>query len=286
MTRPARLVLPGLVALFLAHGSVARAEPKPGANAEQGAETPEQKRARALGLFDKSVMLYDSGRFAEAAALLEEAYATFPEPVLLYNLARAYQESGELAKSIDAYERFLAADPGVRDRGGIEQRIVTLREQLRAAERAKADAATPQPPTKPIETKAAVAPASASAPHDQGASHGASLVPWIVAGVGAVALGTGAVLGVVANSRHESAKDDPSATKAESLQRQADDARRERDARRGRRARPRRRDLGRHRPHVEPGRGERGHPDEARRRPGLGPLQPGFLADESFEVAA
>ena len=226
MTRPARLVLPGLVALVMTLGTAARAEPKPKANVERSAEKPDEKRARALELFDKSVVSYDSGRFAEAAALLEEAYATFPEPVLLYNLARAYQESGELAKSIDAYERFLAADPEVKDRGGIEQRIVALREQLRAAERAKADTATNQPQAKPNPTKApvaAVAPGSASAPHDPGTAQSASIAPWIVAGVGAAALGAGVVLGIVANSRHESAKDEPVAKKAASLQDQAED---------------------------------------------------------------
>jgi tetratricopeptide (TPR) repeat protein len=226
MTRPARLVLPGLVALVVGLGTVAHAEPTPAAKTAGSAETPEEKRARALGLFDKSVVLFDAGRFRDAAGLLEEAYATFPEPVLLYNLARAYQESGELAKSIDAYERFLAADPDVKDRGGIEQRIVTLREQLRAAERAKAEETVRPPVQKPAEAKTVAAPAaatSASAPSDRTTAHGASSVPWIVAGAGVVVLGTGVALGVVANSRHESAKDEPVAKKASDLQNEAED---------------------------------------------------------------
>src|SRR5262245_17845335 len=214
MTRPARLALPGLVALGVALGSVAHAEPKAETKASASAETPDQKRARALELFDKSVALFDAGRFGDAATLLEEAYATFPEPVLLYNLARAYQESGELAKSIDAYERFLAADPEVKDRPGIEQRIVTLREQLRATETGANTQVLPPPILASQSTHESKSSpngaATASVRSDQTATPRPSFVPWIIAGAGAVTIGVGAALGGMASARHASAVDEPS----------------------------------------------------------------------------
>ena len=106
------------------------------ANAQDGA------RERAAELFEASAEAYRTGGFAEAARLLEEAYALHPLPVILYNLARAYESDGEYARAIQAYERYLADDPDASDRGAIERRIETLRAQVALAEEA---AASPAP---------------------------------------------------------------------------------------------------------------------------------------------
>src|SRR5262245_34799172 len=66
-------------------------------------------KARALELFAHSEQRYQSGDFAESARLLEQAYEIFPEPVLLYNLARAREQAGEIERAIAAYEKYLAA---------------------------------------------------------------------------------------------------------------------------------------------------------------------------------
>jgi tetratricopeptide (TPR) repeat protein len=223
MTRPDRRILPGVLALVVALPLPVHAQPKTRVGTDSVASDSNEERARALELFDKSVVLYESGRFREAATLLEEAYATFPEAVLLYNLARAYQESGELAKAIDAYERFLAADPEVKDREGIEQRVVTLRDQLHGAERqTEPRAATPSPPavTKTPKPVNDVHPASAAKDEGGGAR---SVVPWVVAGTGVVALGTGVALGIVAKGHHADAEKEESAVKAQSEQESAED---------------------------------------------------------------
>ncbi|HEY4117052.1 MAG TPA: hypothetical protein VGM56_04330 [Byssovorax sp.] len=151
-----------------------------------------QHDPRAVELFKQSAARYRDGRFAEAAALLREAYAREPEPLLLFNLGRACEGMGDAPCAIDAYTRYLAAKAPA-DRGAIESRVATLKRQVeekelleqRAAEAAAR--ATPSPAT----------PARAS------------VAPWIVAGVGGVGLAVALGLGIAASEEHQSALDDP-----------------------------------------------------------------------------
>jgi tetratricopeptide (TPR) repeat protein len=154
------------------------------------AEEPGSVEAQALDLFDKSEASYQKGRFAEAARYLRDAYALRPEPVLLYNLARAYEGMGELEHAAHAYEDFLAAEPNAKDRASIETRVATLHNQI--AERDAAQRRASAPPPKKV-----------------------SPVPWIVAGAGAVGIGVGAVLAVSSANRHRDAIADTAQTIAE-----------------------------------------------------------------------
>src|SRR5262249_34023367 len=101
------------------------------AAARAGAD-PAADKARALELFKTSDAAYKAGEFEKAAELLEQAYALYPEPILLYNRARALDGMGATQKAIDAYEKYLASAPDVTDRGAIERRIATMREKLAA----------------------------------------------------------------------------------------------------------------------------------------------------------
>ncbi len=161
-----------------------------------GAPTAEA-RAQAGDLFGKSATAYRAGDFKQAAELLERAYALDPQPVLLYNLARAREGLGELDAAITTYERFLAEDPTTRDRGAIEQRLVTLKRQRdeREAllrERAAAQQKSERAPERPVDE-----------PRKR------TVFPYVVAGAGVVGLGVGAVLGLSAVSANGDAKDEP-----------------------------------------------------------------------------
>src|SRR5262245_35384060 len=79
---------------------------------------------RAIELFRKSEVEYKAGRFAEAAALLKEAYAIYPEPTLLYNLARALEGLGDLEGAVAAYDRYLGESREVADAAAIRRRLV------------------------------------------------------------------------------------------------------------------------------------------------------------------
>src|ERR1051325_4270270 len=101
-------------------------------------------KQEARDLAAKSAVAYKQGKFEEAATLLRDAYARYPEPNLLYNLARALEGLGDRQGAIDAYERYLDSKAQIEDRPGIERRVTTLKAELeeqRKAEAAKAEAA-------------------------------------------------------------------------------------------------------------------------------------------------
>lgn len=163
-------------------------------------------RARARQLFAESADHYQNGRFEQAVALLQQAYELAAEPVLLYNLGRAYESNGQLEEAITAYEQYLKDETEIADRGAIERRIATLRQQLadrealaREAEQARAErdrAAADKPPE----------------------GSGPSPIPWIVAGVGVAGAAVGVAFGALASGREDDAAADPvHASAAETL---------------------------------------------------------------------
>lgn len=187
-TRNAVLVAAFVVATSLATRD-AQAEPKPGV--VRSAPTNANK-ARAADLFKKGADAYLHGDFALAISFIDEAYAIDPQPVLVYNKARAHEGLGHADEAIALYEQYLSEEPSSPDRGAIEQRLATLRKQKeerlavekeRAVvekERAERAAAPPPPP-----------------PHER------SVLPYIVAGVGVVGLVTGTIFGLMASSKED-----------------------------------------------------------------------------------
>lgn len=149
------------------------------------------EQAKAGELFESAETEYQAGRFQQAIDLLLEAQRIAPDPVLDYNLARAYEGLGNLAQALASYRAYLVADPDTRDRGAVEARIKTL-DALQAERAAKSalpqDAAPKQPPASP-------APSSPSA------------APWVIAGVGALGLGAAGALGGLSLSRSTEAED-------------------------------------------------------------------------------
>jgi len=160
---------------------------KSGPPAAPPAAAPSPDELRAHEIYQQGAAAYREGRFKEAEALLLQAYALAPKSVLLYNLARVYEGTGDFAKAADAYSRYLDAEPGARDRGAITQRIATLRSEIAERERLKRE----------HDTAAAEPERGRPAP---------VVVPWIVAGVGVAGLATGGVFGILASSKHSDAQ--------------------------------------------------------------------------------
>lgn len=177
----------------------------------QEREVRTAQHAQAVDLFQQSRAAYRDGHFKEAADLLQRAYAVEPAPILLYNLARAYEGLGDLPHAVDAYQRYLKESPDAKDRGATEERIRTLtrqiedrtkleqerereRERARRAEQEQRDA----PPPRPV-----------------------SPVPWIVAGVGVATVGVGAAFGLMAVGTHKDAENARAQTDVDEKRRQA-----------------------------------------------------------------
>lgn len=142
--------------------------------------------SRALELFEQSAQAYREGRFQEAVDKLLEARRYKAEPVLLYNLGRAYEALGRPSDAADAYAKYLEEEPEASDRKAIEGRIATLRGQANELAAARRDP---------------------NSSRDESA--GLTAVPWIVVGVGAASLAAGGVLGILANAKHDDAVADP-----------------------------------------------------------------------------
>jgi tetratricopeptide (TPR) repeat protein len=163
------------------------------------------EKVRALELFSQSDEHYKRGEFEQAADLLRQAYDLYPEPLLLYNLARALEGLGDVEGAITQYERYLAEATAIDDRGAIQRRVGTLKAQRAAS--SGVDTRTYVPTSTPIDTT----------PRTRSARR----LPWFIAGGGLAVVGAGVVFGVMANSKHDAAVDEPVQAEAERLQDQA-----------------------------------------------------------------
>ena len=162
--------------------------------------------AEAMELFRRSATAYRDGDFEEAATLLRRAYEIEPVPVLQYNLARALEGLGDLPGAVAAYEAYLEGEPDARDRGSIEARLATLREQIaerealaRAAEARAAEEEAARTASEPPRTTPEPVP-------ERG---GPSAAPWIVAAVGVAGVGVAIGLGAVAQDTNAAAMEEP-----------------------------------------------------------------------------
>ncbi len=191
-------------------------------------------RKHAIQLFKQSQEQYRKGQFREAADLLERAYALDPNPTLLFNKARALESAGDAEGTIDAYSRYLEADPKAADRAAIQQRIENLKKQVAAnralerqaeeeRQRREALEATPPPPPPPPPIVPPAPPPTPVAPPPEIERRTVSPWPWIVLGTGALVAGVaGGVLGAMAGNTHSAAVDEPIQMTAETLAHKAD----------------------------------------------------------------
>lgn len=173
----------------------------------QSSGTP---RERAVALFAESVTAYREGRFDDAATLLDEAYALQPEPVLLYNLARAREGAGDDDAAAEAYRRYLATEgTDDADASAARARLAVLDRRIEERRALEARAAE-------REARAVPAPASPPPPRE------VAIAPWIVAGGGALVILVGGVLGGLMLERSGAAQNAPIQTDAVAAQSQAE----------------------------------------------------------------
>lgn len=189
--------------------SVALGKPKP--KKDDSEQTSDQLK--------EAERLYNVGKYREAAELLEKVNEQEENPKLLYNIARAWDQAGELEKSLDAYQRYVGSKEGTdpvllkravlsidrlkgliaksdEERRKSEEARLKAEEEARAAQaKAEADTAAAQ---KALEEEQARRAAEAEATAKARSRNKAIAIGAGVVGV--LALGGGTFMGLQARS--------------------------------------------------------------------------------------
>ena len=125
-------------------------------------------RTEARSHFKKGMDSINAGKYDDGIGELQKAYQLLPHPNVLYNIARAYAEAGDLDEAVTYFHKYLDGNPPDKEEAAqvlknLEARI--KRQQATAREAAQAqppvavpvpsadagvpDAATPPPPPPP-----------------------------------------------------------------------------------------------------------------------------------------
>jgi hypothetical protein len=192
MKAPLRVRLPLLVAASMAWGSVATpARAAEGKSGGSSATSP----TNVAQLNEEGASLYAARDYRRAIEKFIQAYAVDSDPNLLFNIARCYEELGEVDAAIEKYEAFLKT-PGADTRGRQRAResLQTLRESG----------------SKPSGTSAAVSTSSAATPSAEvGAetTKGHGNWPWVALGGSVVFAAVGTTFYVLGVSDHNQVTD-------------------------------------------------------------------------------
>ena len=128
---------------FLLHGVAPAHEAGPRVDAGATATTEDDSVARAA-------QLYRDGRYADAAAAFEEAYARTGNPSLLFGRAQALRRGGNCLAAIEVFEDYIATSPAEPDREEARRLIAECREILGPGITPPATL-EPPPPTPPLD---------------------------------------------------------------------------------------------------------------------------------------
>jgi tetratricopeptide (TPR) repeat protein len=184
------------------------------ANAQTAAE-------KAAVEYQKGKEAFQARDFEGARGAFERAYMLDPSPVLLYNLGRACEESGDAEKAIEYFQMYLDRTADTPDRGDVERRVRVMQAILSKTKPEAVPDREPEPPPPP-----APEPSLTPAPRvAQPASPPPHTVLWPIGwaslGAGVVAAGVGIGFGIASSNAEE---DHKAATTGAEKKRTADDA--------------------------------------------------------------
>jgi tetratricopeptide (TPR) repeat protein len=171
---------------------------------------------------------YQGGKYLEAVAMLKQAYESQPDPRLLYNIAKAEDQAGNLKEALDYYQRYvnssegtdpkllkrssqamdrvrslLAKDDEERRRQEAErQRVEAEHQEAQADARAAQERATAEAAAARRAQEEAEAQNRANVEAQIGTRSRRRVVAWSAGGLGVAAVGAGAYFGVTANNAY------------------------------------------------------------------------------------
>lgn len=88
----------------------------PMATAQEGGTVSDADREKAVQFYEEAVQLYKEGKTVESARKLEEAYALDPNPVLAYNIGKAYDDAARFEPAKKWYREALAGQLAEEER--------------------------------------------------------------------------------------------------------------------------------------------------------------------------
>lgn len=102
-------------------------------------------RTEARTHFRKGMEAISAGHYEEGIGELEKAYEILPHPSVLYNLARAHADAGNLERALDYFRRYLESNPPDKEETLVLVKNVEARLKKQQAEKAPEPSVEPQP---------------------------------------------------------------------------------------------------------------------------------------------
>jgi outer membrane receptor for ferrienterochelin and colicin len=124
------------------------------------------ERTEARSHFKKGMAEIADGRYEVGIEELKKAYDILPHPNVLYNIARAYVDQGDLENAVAYYKKYLEGNP--KDRDEVAQIVAALEARTRK-QQAELIEATTQTPTGPGTTGPGAGTQPGGAPTGPGA---------------------------------------------------------------------------------------------------------------------
>jgi tetratricopeptide (TPR) repeat protein len=93
---------------------------------DRAAVAGDDKHKAARRFFETGQLLYQRGRFVEAATEFERAYGEEPLPAFVYNAAQAYDKAGDGPHAIATYKQYLGFPASAADAELVRARIAVL----------------------------------------------------------------------------------------------------------------------------------------------------------------
>ncbi len=150
------------------------------------------------------VEAFESSDYQKAVENLKDAFRRDCSKVsLLLQIARAYEGKGDRAEAVHALEVYLQRNPKADDAESIQRRIANLKAQMGGTTTATAPTTTATTTTTATATAPTATATATSTPETP--SRGHTVTPWIVAGVGVVAVGVAIPVGVVGLNKQNEA---------------------------------------------------------------------------------
>lgn len=104
-------------------------------------------RSEARAHFKRGMDAISAGKYDDGISELEKAYQILPHPNVLYNIGRAYAESGDLEKALEYFKKYLDTNPP--DSEETQATVKTLEARVRK-QQAERDKAQPEPAPVPV----------------------------------------------------------------------------------------------------------------------------------------